>query len=256
MSPQRFWQLRITETNGNDCVIDGLELTNYPHSINLISPEHNVTQFAPIEPTFSSVITNTLFHYEFTQPQIVGAYSFTANGLSAPKSWVLEFSDDGNHWTLAHIEYAQRNWLNERRRFVAELYELTLSLNGSNAARWFNAFIHDLSGELILKKTVFNGSTTVLMPDSEPVSVTIAQECGTKWQALKTYFIDDLVFPNDPSLTPYYYRNRKTAMTADTEPVWSTNPNAFTNDSGCVWELVERLNQPITQYPLIPTRKL
>lgn len=260
MAGHRFWQLRITKTNGNDSALTGLEFSNYPHTANLIAQEHNLVQqyqnIVPILPTYSSTVTNTLFHYEFSEPQIVGAYSFEANGLSAPKSWVLEFSDDGNSWTLAHFEYSQRDWINERRHFVAELYELNLSLNGSNAARWFNAFIYDLSGELILKKAVFNGDTTVLMPNSNPVSVTINQECGTKWQAQKTYFIDELVFPTNPNATPYYYRNRKTAMTADIEPIWSTNPDAFTTDGGCVWEMVERFNQPITQSPLIPVRKL
>lgn len=244
MSSHRFWQLRILSTNGADCSISGLEISNYPNTPNLI----------PL--ATSSTITGVLFHYEFAEPQIVGGYKFSADGLSAPKSWILEFSDNKYDWTIAHIEYAQKNWFNEYRIFEAINYELNLSLNGSNAARWFNVFVHDSSGELILKKIVFNGNTSILMPDSDPVSVTINQECGSKWQPLKTYFVDDIVFPTDPSSTPYYYRNRKTAMSGYYEPIWSTNPNTFTNDSGCTWEIIERLNQPITQYPLIPTKKL
>ena len=244
MISARFWQLRVLETNGNDSALTGLELSNYPHTANLI----------PLATV--STISNTLFHYEFTDPQIVGAYSFTANGLSAPKSWALEYSNDNQHWTTAHFEYNQRDWLNETRRFIVELYELNLSINGSNAARWFNVFVHNLQGELIIKKLAINGNLSFLIPDSQPVSVTVSQECGTVWQSSKTYFVDDLVFPTDTTATPFYYRNRKTNLSHNTEPTWSTNPEILTQDSGCLWELVERFNQPITQFPLIPTRKI
>ena len=244
MISARYWQLRILETNGNDSALTDLELSNYPHTANLI----------PLATV--STISSTLFHYEFADPQIVGAYSFTANGLSAPKSFVIEHSDDNQHWTLAHIEHSQRDWLNERRHFVVELFELSLSLNGSNAARWFNAFIHNRHGELILSKQVFNGTTAILMPDAQHVSVTVTQECGTVWEASKTYFIDDFVFPTDTTATPYYYRNRKTMLSGNSEPTWSTNPEILTHDGGCVWELIERFNQPITQFPLIPSRKI
>jgi hypothetical protein len=268
MTAHKFWRFRITENNGGDTVVfSALTLSVAPFTTDLtpvnqakvatythqgISGDVYVGIWTGVMPS-----ENTQLYFEFKEPQLVGAYSLQAVGSTAPKSWVLEHSDDGVDWIIAAIQYAQRNWqTNENRHFVCELYELSLSVNGSNAAPHFNAFIHDLNGDKILKKKVFNGVTTFLMPDSKPVSVTVLQDFGTAWQAGKYYKAGTLISPTNPQTTPFYYRNRTGAISDLIEPTWSTNPEIFTHDSGCIWELVERLNQPITQSPLIPTRKI
>ena len=268
MTAHKFWRFRITENNGGDTVaFSNFTLSVAPHTEDLtqlttfrvatythqgISGNVNTGVWTGVMPS-----ANTQLSFEFRDPETIGAYSLQASSGTAPKSWFLECSDDEATWYIAHIEYGQTNWqANEQRHFETQLYELSLSVNGSNAARYFNAFIHDLAGNLILKKTVFNGETSFLMPNSNPVSVTVTQEFGAMWQAGKYYISGTLVIPTNVTTKPYYYRNRHGGISDLFEPVWSTNPEILTYDSACEWELVERLNQPITQSPLIPTRKL
>lgn len=269
MTPHKFWRFRITENNGADTVVfsnQTFSAVPYGEDITLVSNHthwNTATHQGLDGDVYARVWTgkmpseNIQIYYEFSNPEIVGAYSITATGATAPKSWVIEYSDDGTVWTLAAIQYAQSDWqINEQRHFVCELYELNLSLNGSNAAPWFNAFIHDLQGELILKKIVFNGETSFLMPDENPVSVTIIQEFGSAWRAGTYYTTGTIVIPTDVMSKPYYYRNRHSGISDLIEPDWETDPQILNHDSGCIWELIERLNQPITQSPLIPTRKI
>lgn len=268
MTPHKFWRFRITENNGGDTVVfSHFTLSIAPHTADL-TPVNQFKVATYIHQGISGDVyagvwtgampsENTQLYFEFIKPQIIGAYSLQATGGTAPKAWVLEYSDDETFWHLAAIQYAQRDWqAGEQRHFVCELYELSLSLNGSNAAPWFNAFVHDLQGELILKKVVFNGETSFLMPDAKPVSVTITQEFGCAWQAGTYYTTGAIIIPTDVIAKPYYYRNRHSGISDLNEPTWSTDPQVLNHDSGCLWELVERLNQPITQSPLIPTRKI
>lgn len=269
MSAHKFWRLRIQENNGADLLhFENFTLSLAPHTVNLIGLGSPVFLTANHTGIFTSWITtrvwtsampseNTQLAIEFTEPQTIGAYSFEATGGTAPKSWVIEYSDDGAFWIIAAIQYAQRDWLaNESRHFVCELYELSLSLNGSNAAPWFNAFIHNTQGELLLKKVIFNGETSFLMPDAKAVSVTITQEFGSAWRAGTYYETGAIIIPNDVIAKPYYYRNRKAGISDLNELTWSTDPQILNHDAACIWELVERLNQPITHSPLIPTRKI
>lgn len=250
MNPHKYWRLVFTGNNGGDTVsVTDIVLSTHPHTLNLIA---NSVGFSGAMPANSHEKS-----FEFAAPITIGAYSFAAQGATAPKSWRLEFSDNSVNWSIAHIEHAQTRWqTGEVRHFIADLYALNLTVNGSNAAQSFNVFIHDLQGELITKKTVQNGNTEILMPNQNAVSVTVVQECGDAWQAGKYYESGALVIPTNPQSTPFYYRNRVGAISDLIEPTWSTNPEVFTHDSGCIWEVVERFNQPITQFPLIPTRKI
>jgi hypothetical protein len=236
--------------NGGDALeARDFALSTHPNSLNLLPATSSFIGEMPAQ--------NHEKLLELNRPIAVGAYSFRAQGANAPKAWRLEFSDNNADWTLAHVEYAQTDWqTGEIRNFEVALFELDMVINASNAAPFFNLFIHDMNGNLILKKEVQNGSSSVLMPNDKAVSVTLMQTCGDTWQAGKYYRAGALVLPRSPAETPFYYRNRRGGITDLLEPSWQTNPELFTADSGCVWEVVERLNQPITQSPLIPTRKI
>ena len=249
MNPHKYWRLVFTNNNGGDTIsLSEIVLSERPHTLNLIA---NGVGFSGVMPAVAHEKT-----FEFTTATTVGAYSFAAQGATAPKSWRLEFSDNGVNWSIAHIEHAQTRWqTGEVRNFIADLHSLNLMINGSNAAQSFNVFVHDLNGELITKKPAQNGNIEILMPNQNAVSVTVVQECGDTWQAGKYYKSGSLVIPTNPQSTPFYYRNRVGGISSLAEPIWSTNPEVFTHDSSCIWEVVERFNQPITQFPLIPTRK-
>ena len=249
MNPHKYWRLIFIDNNGGDTVsASDIVLSTHPHTLNLIA---NGVVFSDAMPAKSHEKT-----FEFAAPITVGAYSFSAQGATALRSWRLEFSDNTVNWLIAHIEHTQTRWqTGEVRYFIADLYALNLVINGSNAAQSFNIFVHDFQGELIIKKTVQNGNNEILMPNQNAVSITAVQECGDTWKAGHYYKSGSLVIPTNPQTTPFYYRNRTGAISNLTEPTWSTNSEVFTHDSGCIWEVVERFNQPITQFPLIPTRK-
>jgi hypothetical protein len=250
MNPHKYWRLLIQDNNGGDTVeLFELALTTHANSLNLLPPNTNFFATMPAQ--------NNEKVFEFSTPFAIGGYSFKAQGATAPKAWRLEYSDNKADWQLAHLEYAKTRWqTNEIRRFEVALFELNLSINGSIAAPFFNLLIHDVNGELILKKIVQNGTESLLMPSDNAVSVTLVQGCGNTWQAGRYYKTGALVLPKNPTTTPFYYRNRHGGISDLIQPNWQTNPEIFTVDSGCLWEVVERLNQPITQFPLIPTRKL
>lgn len=250
MNQHKYWRLVFTDNNGGDIVsVSDIVLSTHPHTLNLIA---NSVVFSDAIPDKSHEKM-----FEFAAPITVGAYSFVAQGATAPKSWRLEFSDNGVNWSIAHIEHTQTRWqTGEVRYFIADLHSINVEINGSNAAQSFNIFVHDLQGELVTKKTVQNGNTEILMPNQNAVSVTVSQECGNTWQAGHYYPSGALVIPTNPQTIPFYYRNRVGSISGLIEPTWSTNPEVFTHDSSCIWEVVERFNQPITQFPLIPTRKI
>ena len=68
-----------------------------------------------------------------------------------------------------------------------------------------------------------------------------------------TVCVDDLIFPTNPATTPYYYKATTGGTSGIAEPVWGTSPGSTIPDGSVVWEYVERLIQPITQGPIIPT---
>lgn len=250
MTAHAFWRFVIVENNGGNTVnLSSIQLKEFADSKNLIG---NNVNFSGIEPIQSNEIL-----WKFATPISINLYSFQAQGESAPKSWRLEFSDNQADWFIAHIEYAQTHWqTGETRYFANELFELNLMVEGSNAARNLNLIIADLHGNLILKTVAENHAlNTILMPNKSPVMVTLLQECGDVWQAGKFYQSGSLVFPTSPE-KPFYYRNQHNGFSDLIEPTWSENPEILNHDSECLWELVERLNKPITHAPLIPTRKI
>jgi len=124
------------------------------------------------------------------------------------------------------------------------------------AASTFIADAHDATtGVLAGTKTFTGNSFTVDIKAAVKacnVTVRIPYEI---WTASTVYALDDLVFPLDPITTPYYYKRIAAGASGATEPTWATTPGAQVNDGAVTnaWELVERLVQPITHGPLIPS---
>lgn len=270
MSAHKFWRFSVLKNNGADTVqFQDLRLSEYAHGLDILLPQHNRVKSVTISQlsgdlgtrNFSGAVAENTMHsitVETFEPEIIEWYTLTASGVTAPKTWQLEFSDDGVFWNLAHIQHAQTNWgSNESRPFVAHLHELNLSIQGSNAAQSFFANVYDLvSGELIIRKQTFTNECSFLMPDATPVCVTVSQAFGTAWKKRIYYKTGALVMPTNPMITPYYFRNRRAGISGLTEPEWQLNPEILTPDDSCEFELVERFNAPISHAPIIPVRKL
>ena len=141
---------------------------------------------------------------------------------------------------------------------VYEYVSYTLSgvIVESLAANTFIARAYDVvSGALVgVAKITDTSSFTINGVAKIPCYVTVSADYKA-WQAETIYALDDKVFPSDPTATPYYYKRTVSGVSGTTEPTWPTTPAGQCNDGASVnaWERVERLIQPITHGPRIPS---
>lgn len=134
-------------------------------------------------------------------------------------------------------------------------YHVNCQLSESLAASNFLMRVHDLAtGKLTNSLTVTAGTFDVDPMTSEPVTITAIPVQGDVWKPSHSYAVNDLVFPTNPSSTPYYYKRLAASSSGTTEPTWTTTVGQQCNDGGVTnaWECVAGLTQPITQGPLIP----
>lgn len=141
--------------------------------------------------------------------------------------------------------------------FVDYQSQISGTVTGYWAANTFVASAYELATGL------FAGSKTFTNTDYFTIDITIgAKACNVTvgvnyniWKPAAVYGLDALVFPTDPIAKPYYYKRIASGTSGATEPVWPTTPGGVCNDGAVsnAWELVERLVQPITHGPLIPS---
>ena len=117
------------------------------------------------------------------------------------------------------------------------------------------------TGALVASMVSPNGAFELSIPVGywTPQSVTISPEQGIVWSPETAKDVGDLVFPNDPVTTPYYFQCTVSGTVGDgitgtTEPDFNSNtlPGNTVVDGNVTWEVVERMVQPITHSPLIP----
>ncbi len=113
---------------------------------------------------------------------------------------------------------------------------------------------HYQTGEKVGAATTTTNNYTVEISTSDPVYVTITADQGMIWGAAETVSLGDKRFPTDPAANAYYYECTQAGVTdANTEPTWPTTPGNTVTDNNVTWQCVERLVQPITHGPLIPS---
>jgi hypothetical protein len=134
--------------------------------------------------------------------------------------------------------------------------KIALTIDENLAATLFNASAVTVgSGEIIGRATGSAPGFNLPTLDTQPCHVILSPDVGDRWYPASVYAIGDHVFPSDPITTPYYYKRLVAGTSGATEPAWPTTPGGKCNDGAVTdaWELVERLVQPITHGPLIPT---
>jgi hypothetical protein len=193
------------------------------------------------------------------------AYSGTGNrAMSSPDgvNWTVRSSAANNGWRsvcwspkLAMFVAVSEDGTGNRV-MIWSFSKLTLTITESLAATKFIARAHRIDNGALIGNASGPGSTLVLPTDTAvPVNVTVMADQGGKWTASKAYALNDKVFPSNPAAKPYYYKRLVAGTSGATEPTWPTTPGGKCNDGAVAdaWELVERLTQPITQGPLIPS---
>ena len=127
--------------------------------------------------------------------------------------------------------------------------------------QWLIRSYDYVTGALVASMVSPNGAFELSIPVGywTPQSVTISPDQGIIWSPETAKDIGDLVFPNDPVTTPYYFQCTVSGTVGDgvtgtTEPDFNSNtlPGNTVVDGNVTWEVVERMVQPITHSPLIP----
>ncbi len=130
------------------------------------------------------------------------------------------------------------------------------TLTESLAATTFVAEAHDTTTGVLVGTKAFTGANFTVDIKTTAKACNVTVRIPYKIWTLSTYYaLNDLVFPSDPLTTPYYYKRIAVGTSGATEPTWAITPGAQVDDGAITdaWELVERLVQPITHGPLIPS---
>lgn len=125
------------------------------------------------------------------------------------------------------------------------------------AANSFRARAYDIETGALVGEKLFTDSssfTVDIKTAAKSCFVTVAADYNI-WKASTNYAIGDKVHPANPVATPYYYKRLAAGTSGATEPTWPTTPGGQCNDGAVnnAWEMVERLIQPVTHGPLIPS---
>jgi len=135
--------------------------------------------------------------------------------------------------------------------------QLIGTLDETLAATTFVAEAHHASDGVLSGRKVFTGSSFAvdIKTPEKAHYLTVKPDMGTNWQASTAYALDQKVFPSNHVATPYYYKRLIAGTSGSTEPTWPTTPGGKCDDGSVTdaWEMVERLVQPITHGPLIPS---
>lgn len=86
-----------------------------------------------------------------------------------------------------------------------------------------------------------------------PVHVICSPNQGFIWESDKAYSLNDLVFPTNPSIIPYYFKRTIAGVSGIVEPTWNAVTGEYTTDNDIPnsWQCVSRLYQPIIHSPII-----
>jgi len=133
--------------------------------------------------------------------------------------------------------------------------QLSGTVSADLAADEFVAEAYQASDGALSGRKVFTGSAfSVDIKTSEKAHyLTVKPNVGAAWKASTPYALNGKVFPGNPVDKPYYYTAIASGISGATEPNWPITPGQTVSDGGITWECVERLVQPITHGPLIPS---
>lgn len=160
--------------------------------------------------------------------------------------------------TLSHV--ALYNYaLSDSRiaaHYAAAFRSISAEINESLTASSFVASAYRANdGFLVGRKVTGSGVFTMDVDSLDPVYVEVHPVMGETWKKSAGYAMDDLAFPSNPVATPFYYKRLVAGTSGATEPTWPTTPGNKCNDGAVTdaWECVERMVQPITHGPLVPS---
>lgn len=163
----------------------------------------------------------------------------------------------GNIAEIRVTNYARyaSNYVVDATPFPNTGLSIAVTLQENIAATDFVVNAYRLSDGMLDSSAIMQSSEELYIDLVDPVLIMVIPVQGDVWKASTYYAANDLVFPKNPTVTPYYYKRLMAGSSGATEPTWATTAGGKCSDNGVTnaWECVARLTQPITQGPLVPS---
>lgn len=217
---------------------------------------------------YNDVVDATIQYYNGSSWVTLVTAPLTADVADANSGVTVEFNNSGavasDKWRWISANYNNYSANNNYYSWEVECYTensstvatLTGSIAESLAVTDFSVYAVDCLTKQVVASVIATGDTYSIagLPKSRGYFITAVPEYQ-QWKASTVYALDAKVFPPDPVATPYYYKRLAAGTSGATEPTWPIIPGGRCNDGAVTdaWELVERLIQPITHGPLIPS---
>ena len=133
-------------------------------------------------------------------------------------------------------------------------YQVTGSITESLVNETWMVNTYDPKDGAMMRSDTVTGSTfDIKLSSSDPVMITVSMPTPDTWDRDLNKKLDDLVVATDIETNPVYFKCTTAGITDVTEPVWNTTINSTTADGTVIWTCVERLIQPVSHGPIIPT---
>lgn len=131
---------------------------------------------------------------------------------------------------------------------------VAVKINDFVTADSFTAVAISLSGAVVGLSTLAAGDQTLEVTTDQPVMVLVFPLEGVMWNPGVTYALNDLAFPTNPMVMPYYYKRISAGVSGASEPAWVSSPSTPIDDGVVTgaWELVSKLSKPACNGPLVP----
>jgi len=183
------------------------------------------------------------------------------------------YSADGISWTLKTTPDNSKHWRSlcwspSLMRLVAVAYDSTgtrvITLDFSKVTfnlieniasqKFLVSAIRTSDGEGLGARFASSGPDVELaLSDNAGVYLTVTADQGKEWKPNESRTVNSKTYPTDSAIKPYYFKALNAGSTGLSEPDWPTEAGSQIVDNGITWELVDRLVQPVTHGPLIPT---
>lgn len=110
------------------------------------------------------------------------------------------------------------------------------------------------TGELVGVSGLVTGDYVIIVPEDTAYFLTCTADIGRPWEPGKFRAVGELVFPrNAPAIVPYYFRCTGAGQSGQIDPDFVGMPLVIITDGECEWERVERIPEPLIQFPVLPT---
>ena len=106
----------------------------------------------------------------------------------------------------------------------------------------------------VARELVPAGTFNISVFSSDPVIVTIIPHINRgMWKGSESYELGDLIYSNNPLTNDWVFKCAQQGVSATFAPPWQTSPTTQFADGTVIWEVVEPIQMPITNTPVLPT---